>query len=144
MRTLFLMLVLANLAFFVVTEFDPGADAHTDAHLIGQQLNPEKIRLLAPEQAAVLTRPAPKPAAVCLEWGAFSGNDATRVEQALEPLALGTKLTQRKLDETAGFWVYVPPLANRQIAAQKATELKRLGVDEYFIVPDDPKFRFAI
>jgi SPOR domain len=144
MRTLFLMLVLANLAFFVVTEFGPGADAHVDAHLIGQQLNPEKIRLLAPDQAAVLTRPAPKPAAVCLEWGAFSGNDATRVEQALGPLALGTKLTQRKLEESAGFWVYVPPLPNRQIATQRANELKRLGVDEYFIVPDDPKFRFAI
>ena len=36
------------------------------------------------------------------------------------------------------------PLASRQIATQKAGELKRLGVDDYFVVPDDPKWRNAI
>jgi hypothetical protein len=144
MRLAFLVLLLANLAFFAVTRYGPSADAHIDAHLLGQQLDPEKIRLLTPEQVSALTRAAPKAASVCLEWGAFSGADVARAEQALEPLGVGAKLAQRKQDETAGYWVYIPPLPNRQIASQKAGELKRLGVDEYFIVPDDPKFRFAI
>jgi len=146
MRTVFFILVLANVAFFAFARLDSGADANGDAQIIGQQLNPEKIHLLTPEQVSALTRKPepPKVATACLEWGAFVGGDAARAGQALEPLALGAKLTQRKQEDVAGFWVYIPPLASRQVATQKAGELKRLGVDEYFVVPDDPKWRNAI
>jgi hypothetical protein len=155
MRILFFILLLANATFFAYGWFGPGAQAGGDAQIIAQQLNPEKIRLLRPEQVSALTRrpesaPAPaKPAApavaaVCLEWGAFSGADAARAEKALEPLALGAKLSQRRQEDLAGFWVYIAPLPNRQVATQKAGELKRLGVDDYFIVPDDPIWRNAI
>jgi hypothetical protein len=154
MRLLFFILLLANAVFFAYSWFGPGAQASSDAQIIGQQLNAEKIRLLAPEQVSALTRKpeAPKPAApvpapvatVCLEWGGFLGADAARAGQALEPLGLGAKLTQRKQDDASGFWVYIAPLASRQSATQKAGELKRLGVDDYFVVPDDPKWRNAI
>lgn len=146
MRLAFFILLLANGVFFAYAWFGPGALANGDARIIGQQLNPQKIRLLAPDQVSALTRKSepPKPAKVCFEWGAFAGADAARAEQALEPLALGTKLTQRRQEDAAGFWVYVPPLASRQAATQKAGEFKRLGVDEYFVVPDDPKWRNAI
>ncbi len=146
MRTVFFILMLANVAFFAFGWLGSGVEANGDAQIIGQQLNPEKIRLLMPEQVSALTRKpeAPKVPTVCLEWGAFVGGDAARAGQALEPLGLGAKLTQRRQEDVAGFWVYIPPLANRQAATQKAGELKRLGVDEYFIVPDDPKWRNAI
>ncbi len=146
MRAVFLIFVLANVAFFAFAWSDSGAEAKGDARIIGQQLNPEKIRLLMPEQVNALTRKpeAPVVATVCLEWGAFVGSETARAGQALEPLALGAKLTQRRQEDAAGFWVYIPPLANRQLATQKAGELKRLGVDEYFVVPDDPKWRNAI
>ena len=146
MRTVFFILMLANVAFFAFARSGSGAEANGDAQIIGQQLNPEKIRLLMPEQVSALTRKPepPKVATVCLEWGAFVGGDAARAGQALEPLGLGAKLTQRKQEDVAGFWVYIPPLASRQVATQKAGELKRLGVDEYFVVPDDPKWRNAI
>lgn len=146
MRTVFLILVLANVAFFAFAWSGSGAEANGDAQIIGRQLNREKIRLLTPEQVSALTRkPEPQQAATaCLEWGAFVGGDTSRAGQALEPLGLGAKLTQRKQQDVAGFWVYISPLASRQIATQKAGELKRLGVDEYFVVPDDPKWRNAI
>ena len=146
MRTVFFILALANVAFFAYAWIGGGAEANGDAHIIDQQLNAEKIRLLTPGQVSALTRKPepPKVATVCLEWGAFVGGDAARAEQALAPLALGAKLTQRKQEDVAGFWVYIPPLASRQVATQKAGELKRLGVDEYYVVPDDPKWRNAI
>ena len=150
MRTLFFILALANALFFAYSWFGSGARADGDAQIISQQLDPGKIRLLRPEQVIALTRKPelPKPAAavttVCLEWGGFVGADAARALQALDPLALGANLTQRKQDDVAGFWVYIPPLASRQAATQKAVELKRLGVDDYFVVPDDPKWRNAI
>jgi hypothetical protein len=146
MRAVFFILALANAAFFAFAWLDSGAEASGDAQIIGQQLNPGKIRLLAPEQVSALMRKPepPKVATVCLEWGAFVGGEVARAGQALEPLALGAKLTQRKQEEGAGFWVYIAPLASRQAAMQKAGELKRLGVDDYFVVPDDPKWRNAI
>jgi hypothetical protein len=146
MRALFFMLVLANVAFFAFARSDGGADARSDAQIIGQQLNPQRIRLLTPEQVSALTRKPepPKVATVCLEWGAFVGGDTARAGQVLEPLGLGAKLTQRRQEDVAGFWVYIAPLASRQAATQKAVELKRLGVEEYFVVPDDPKWRNAI
>ena len=166
MRTLFLLLLLANAAFFAYAWFGPGAQANGDAQVVAQQLNPGRIRLLAPEQVSALTHkpetskpeapkpdtPKPevsktdaaKPATVCLEWGAFAGADAARAQQALEPLALGAKLVERKLEEVGSYWVYIAPLASRQSAAQKASELKRLGITDFFIVADDPKWRHAI
>jgi len=146
MRTVFFILALANVAFFAFAWSDSGAEVNRDAQIVGLQLNPEKIRLLTPERVSALTHKPepPKVATVCLEWGAFAGGDAARAEQALEPLGLGAKLTQRKKEDVSGFWVYIPPLASRQAATQKTGELKRLGVEEYYVVPDDPKWRNAI
>ena len=156
MRTAFFMLALANAAFFAYVWLGAGGDASGDAHITGQQLSPEKIRLLAPDQVNALTRkPEPskteaqkseaaKAAGVCLEWGALLGGDVARAAQALEPLGLGSKLSQRKQEEVVAHWVYIGPLASRQAAIQKVGELKRLGVDDYFVVPDDPKWRNAI
>jgi SPOR domain len=146
MRTLFFVLALANALFFAYAWFTSGAQAGGDAQIIHQQLNPEKIRLLQPAQASALMRAAepPKAAAVCLEWGAFTGADVARAQQALEPLALGAKLTQRTQQDVSGYWVYMPPLGSRKAAAQKASELKHLGVQDYFIVSDDTKWHDAI
>ncbi|MBI2315669.1 MAG: SPOR domain-containing protein [Betaproteobacteria bacterium] len=70
--------------------------------------------------------------------------DICRAESALDPLALGTALSQRRVEDKAGFWVFMPPQGSRQGANQKVAELKRLGVEDYFIIQEDPKFRFAI
>jgi hypothetical protein len=146
MRTLFFILALANAAFFAFAWWDSGAVANADAQIVGQQLNREKIRLLLPEQVSALTRKPepPKAASVCLEWGAFVGSDVARAGQALEPLGLGAALTQRKQEDAAGFWIYIPPFASRQAATRRAGELKLLGVDDFYVVPDDPKWRNAI
>jgi hypothetical protein len=133
-------------AFFAFAWSDSGAVMNADAQIVGQQLNREKIRLLMPEQASALTRKpeTPKAATVCLEWGAFAGGDVARAGRALEPLGLGATVTQRKQEEAAGFWVYIAPFTSRQAAMQKAGELKQLGVDDFYVVPDDPKWRNAI
>src|SRR5207237_9472954 len=105
-----------------------------------QQLNPQAIRLLRADQLAALAtertkqaaeRPKPPPKATlaaCLELGAFSPSDAARVQQALEPLALGSRLSPRRVEEIASYWVFMPPQRRRPAANQKAAELKQLGV----------------
>ena len=154
MRIVFFLLLLANLAFFAWAYFGAGR-ASEEPQLMEQQVNPQEIRLLSGEQIAKLAAerakqtdrakvPSKSPPVACLELGAFSPTDVTRVQQALEPLALGARLSQRRADEVASYWVYIPPLRNRQAANQKSAELKKLGVDDFFIVLEDAKFRYAV
>ena len=88
--------------------------------------------------------PAPAPTGACLEWGSFTLADAPKMEKALEPLALGTRLAQRPTQETAGWWVFMPPQGSRPAALRKAGELKNLGVDEFFVLSDEGQYRWAI
>jgi hypothetical protein len=156
MRTVFFLLLLANLGFFAWTYLGSGRTSD-EPQLIEQQLNPNEIRLLTGDQVAKLAadrakqvaeRPKPPPpkapVAPCLELGGFNPGDVAQVQKALEPLGLGSRLSQRRAEEIASYWVFMPPLRNRPAANNKAAELRKLGVEDFFIVQEDPKFRFAI
>ncbi|HYL71008.1 MAG TPA: SPOR domain-containing protein [Candidatus Dormibacteraeota bacterium] len=154
MRTLFFLLLLANVAFFAWWRFAASLDAGGDPLPLARQIEPEKLKIISPADlpaAPVAQKPAPPPPPppapppiACLEWGSFTVADAPRVEKALEPLALGSRLTQRRSEETATWWVFIPPQGSRQGALKKAAELKALGVDDYFIMPDDNDQRWAV
>jgi len=157
MRGLFLLLVFANLAAYAWWHYQSPADAGLDQQPLARQIEPEKLKIVPPAELATpavrkpaspapaspATAPAAAPIA-CLEWGSFTLADAPRAEKLLEPLALGTRLAQRRTEETAGWWVFMPPQGNRQAALKKAAELKTLGIDEFFVVPDEGPYRWAL
>ncbi len=158
MRALFLLLLLANLAFFAWSAFIVPRESSSDPRPLGAQIEPEKIRILPPEPAPLAPPPAPKPkpapevpvvvapaaGGICTEWGSFTVADAPAAEKALEPLAFGARLSQRKVEETASWWVFMPPQGSRQNAQKKAGELKGLGVEDWFIVADEGRWRWAV
>lgn len=139
-KWLFFLLLSANAAFAVYLYFGPTRGGETQ--VMQQQINPERIKLLAEGPAAA--RPAPKAPAACVEWGAFAGNEMTRAEAALAGLRLGDKVSQRSVERAVGFWVYIPPLKTRPDADRKIGELKNRSVTDYFLVQDSPKWRNAI
>lgn len=152
MRALFLVLLLANAAFFAWSQYYSPADAASDPAPLGRQIEPEKLRIVAPDEPVSMGAPpaaspssgAAIPPVACLEWGGFSAADAPRAEKAIEPLALGERLVMRQADQAAGWWVFVPPQGTRQGAQRKAGELKALGVEDYFIVQEDGPLRWAL
>ena len=151
MRTLFLVLLLANVAFFAWARYVSPPDASADPLPLTRQIEPEKLKIVAPNQIPPppARPPAPSPAATpvslkCMEWGSFTVADAPRAEKALEPLALGPRLAQRRTEETAGWWVFIPPQGTRAAAVRKAAELKSLGVGDYFIVQEAGPYRWAL
>ncbi len=155
MRTLFLVLLLANVAFFAWSRYVSPSEAGADPAPLARQIDPEKLKIVgpgelpapAPAPAPVSSRPAPVAvaSAKCIEWGSFTLTDAPRAEKALEPLSLGPRLGQRRTEEQAGWWVFIPPQANgRPGAVRKAMELKSLGVSDYFIVQEDGPYRWAV
>jgi hypothetical protein len=143
MRLFVLLLLLANVAFFAWTRYMPETSS-TESQLVLQQIHPEAIRLLSPREVAALASRKIEQAKVsaCIEWGALNAAEAMKARSALEPLA--ARISEHRVEEAAGWWVYMPPQGSRQAAIQKAAELKRIGIDEFFIVQEDPKYRFAI
>ena len=160
MRALFLLLVAINLALYAWPRYYATPDSAADPEPQRREINPASIRLLSgPELAGLpvlkpkpVTEPArsaaaeaPPPAAGnCLEWGGFAVAEAPRAEKTLEPLALGARLSQRRSEETAGWWVFIPPQVNRAGALKKTAELKSLGIEDYFILQDEGKMRWAV
>jgi hypothetical protein len=158
MRALFLFLLLANLAFLAWAMFLAPKEGGGERQPLRAQIEPDRIRVLPPEPGSLAPAPAPKPKpappaeaaaaasanAPCTEWGSFTLADLPAAEKALEPLGLGARLTQRRVEETATWWVYMAPQGSRPAAQKKAAELKTLGIEDWFIVADEGKWRWAI
>src|SRR4029078_11214177 len=162
MIALFLLLVAANLALFAWSHYYATPDGSADPEPSRRQVNPERIRLLTGPELAGLPALKPRPVAEapqaalvdassrvspsggnCVEWGGFAVAEAPRAEQVLEPLALGARVSPRAREAKAGWWVFIPPQANRAAAMKKTAELKALGIDDYFVIQEEGAMRWA-
>jgi len=147
MRIVVLVLLLANIAVLAWARYGPDPSA-IESQLVAQQIRPDEIRLLSPEQVAALSkkkeRVEPEKATTCVEWGAFNAADVARAHGAIDPLVGAERVSERQVEEAAGWWVFMPPQTSRAAANEKIGQLKRLGVEDFFIVQEDPKLRFAI
>jgi hypothetical protein len=138
MRTILFLLFLANVALFGYTRLDSAGRG--EAARFAQQVQPDRIRLLTPQQVATLG-PAKVAALadVCLEWGPFNDSERARALAELEPAGLGRLLTQKRVENATAYWVFVPRLANRTAADKRAAELKTAGVKDLFVVDSGPQ-----
>lgn len=97
----------------------------------------------APASAAV---PVPPPVLACVELANFAPSDARRVDNLLAPLQLGQRLVRENVTvpEVSSHIVFIPPQGSKEAADRKATELKNLGVTNYFIMSDNTPMKWAI
>ncbi|HJS38476.1 MAG TPA: SPOR domain-containing protein [Burkholderiales bacterium] len=163
MRLAFLLLLAANIGVFAWMRYLSPPDPAIDARPMTREIEPQKLRIVneselarTPAPAAKLKpspeapRPAPAEApraaatVACLEWGSFSPADSSRAAKELEQLNLGARLAQYRGEETAGWWVHMPPQGNRASALKKAAELKKLGVQDFFVVQDAGPTQWAL
>jgi len=141
MRIVIVLLLLANLTLYLYTRLDTGGG---EAVLLQDQVQPDKIKLLTPQQVAALG-PAKVAALadVCVEWGPLSDVDRTRALADLEPLALGRLVSQKRVDFESGYWVSMGPFATRAAAESRIGDLRKQGVKELALA-DAPKGQFAV
>lgn len=148
MKWLFFILLLLNLLFFVVMQSVGGRNGEPMA--AHKPLNADSIKLLTPEQVRQLpeqkrNQTAAAASAVCLEWGAFAGDELARAQEALQKLQLGSNgVGQRRIEQTKDFWVFIPPLKTTPDALKKTDELKALGVEESYVLQDGGKWKNAV
>ena len=126
MRTLVLLLLLANLTLFGYIKLDSvggGERARLD-----RQVQPEKIRVLTAQQVAALgpTKMAAL-ADVCVEWGPLSETDKTRALAMLEPLNIGKLVTQKKTEVIANYWVFIPPAVSKVPRSASVVERRSIS-----------------
>ncbi|MGH8660743.1 MAG: SPOR domain-containing protein [Burkholderiales bacterium] len=157
MRAFFLLLVLANLAFFAYghVALEGGGP---ESRILQLQVAAEKIKLIRVAERAPADKPKaprkvippapPKTAtsvpAACLEWGNFAGPAVARAEIALAELQLAPGQIERAVIDAGGYWVHIPPLRTKSEADRKVRELRDLGVTEFFVVQDAGQWRNAI
>ena len=146
MRSLFFLLVLANLLFYAwhAGYIGPGDTQKGEAERLTMQITPEKIRLLSADEVKKIADAGRARNNVCFDWGTFPAQEAEKAGEALATLNLGSRLQTRTVEETAGWWVFLPPQGSKPNADKKVDELKALGVSDFFIVQEDGANKFAV
>ena len=144
MKWLVVFLVLVNVALYGYFQWN---GQHAVEPAPGHQdISPEKIKLLTPEELAKIPpreAAAPPPPALCYEWGTFSGANANNAQDTLNRMGLKFTARQQTPQEAIRYWVYIPPRKSLAEAQAKVEELKSMNVQESFIM-QEPKWRNAI
>src|SRR4030095_15209112 len=96
-RTVVLLLIVANLALFAYTKLDSVAGG--EGTRSAEQVDPDKIKILTPQQVAALG-PAKIAALadVCAEWGPFSDAERAKALAHLQGLPPGRLLTHTTVE----------------------------------------------
>ena len=142
MRIAVLLLFLLNVALFGYARLDRAAQS--EASRLNEQIQPDRVRVLAPQQVAALgPGKVAALADVCLEWGPFSESDRARAQAELEPLQLGRLVSQRSVTSDTAWWVNTGPMATRGAAERRAAELRAQAIDDLSVV-DYARGQFTI
>ncbi|MBC3930799.1 SPOR domain-containing protein [Undibacterium curvum] len=80
----------------------------------------------------------------CLELGNFLQSDAAKIEDKLKTMALGDRQSRINISETASHMVFIPSQGSKEGADKKISELKRIGVSDYFVIQDQSNLRWGI
>lgn len=86
-----------------------------------------------PVAAAKIEGPAPAPS--CVALGPFTTpEDVRRAREALSGQARRMRSRQEQVNQSHGWWVYLPAMASRAQALARARELADHHIDDYFVV----------
>ncbi len=98
----------------------------------------------------VVERAAEKPAAeavapqACVVFAGLSVDQARELTARIAKAGTGFKLSETRSDAPSSWWVNIPAQGSREGADKKAAELRRLGVDDLFIMQDPGPNQFAV
>jgi hypothetical protein len=149
LRFFFWTLLLAN-AFFLALNFGYLGNWSSDVHepqRLKMQQHAEQLQMLSPA-AALAASEAPvekkQETVACLEVGNFPQADAPHFEAKLKELGLGDRQSRNNIIDVASHMVFIPSLGSKDGADKKAAELRRLGLNDFFIVQDQSNLRWGI
>jgi hypothetical protein len=165
MKAVFWIMLVANLVFFAIMQWGSHWFAPPALEQAEPELNPQKIVLqkllrpavptiaasevatssvLANSTVVATSAVTPVNTLACMEWAEFSAANLTFAQSAVAELHLTTPATQRKIEYSGEYWVYLPPLKNQAKVKQKLAELKKLGLTDFRVVEEIGQWERAI
>lgn len=141
-RLLFFLLLVANAAFATHLWLAAGT---AEPDFSRRERNREEARIVAVIPPLVAARRAEETrvqvqsltGAACVEFAGIAPADAPQAREAFAALQLGERLVERKVEEITRHWVYIPPAKDRRSAEQAASILRRQGMSDLSIRPDN-------
>lgn len=137
MRYFFLLLLLANIGFFVWSE------RYTAPEIKAFRINDngtEKIKLIseieapteAPDQQQNDDRSLNR---TCYSAGPFTSEALIQqAQEQMNPAVLKSSIRKVTASQEAGYWVYLPAQNSRAAALKKGRELAAANVKDYYVV----------
>ena len=135
LKFIFICLMIANGFLFALLQgyfASPLAETHQPQRLLQQQQS-EHLKLISAQEAALPGNGS----SACLKWGSFTISELAKVDARLNVLEFENRPVREPAQEGSSTIVYIPPLGSKAAAEKKATELTRLGVEEFFIIQDN-------
>lgn len=98
----------------------------------------------SPQPAAPAPVPETSAPPGCVAFGGVSAAQLDEIKARSAGAGPGFKLTESRSGAVSSWWVHVPSLGSKEAAERKAAEIRKLGVDDLFIVQDPGPAQFAI
>lgn len=127
MKIIFIILLIINVVYVIGGQLYPNDEDTTRASM----LNPEKIVLLPIDEQK------------CLEWGNFYEEQAHYAETILSEIVSDQSYELEEAGNTMMYWLYIPPLPNKEAANRMINKLRNLGIVS-FRVKENGEWRNAI
>jgi hypothetical protein len=141
-RLLFFLLLVANLAFGAHLWLTaPPAEPDFSR----RERNRNEVKLVAVIPPVIAARKAEETRqqiqsladAACVEFAGVAAADLPQAREAFAAMQLGERLSERKVEEITRHWVFIPPAKDRRSAEQAASILRRQGMSDLSIRPDN-------
>jgi hypothetical protein len=143
---------VARLIFFLLLLAILGLGAHLwlsgpdeRADFTARERNRDEVRIVAvtpPSMAARRAEDARKAqqnlsGAACVEFSGIPAANAAKAREAFNALKLGSRLSERRVEEITRYWVFVAPTNDRRAAETRMAELRRQGIADLSMRPDN-------
>jgi hypothetical protein len=143
-RFLFFVLAIAALALGAHLWLSAGAERAAGS-FVARERNPDDVRIVAVTPPLVAARRAEETrremqglaGAPCVEFSGVPAADAQRAHDAFAALSLGDRWMERRVEDVSRFWVFMPPARERRAAEATMATLRRQGVNDLSIRPDN-------
>lgn len=143
LRVVLLLLILANLMFYVWAQGFLGAQEEgREPQRLTMQIAPEKLHVDVIDSSLATSLPT---ADSCRLVRGLALNEAQRLQTQVKEKLPDLEMVIKASEAPAILhWVYIPPQPNQLAVDRKLVELKRLGVTNYSVMLDEGADKFSI
>jgi hypothetical protein len=141
-RLVFFLLLIAAATFGAHLWLSASTEQHDFS---ARERNRDEVRIVAVTPPLIAARTAEEArrtvqnlaGAACVEFSGIAGADIPTAREAFAALQLGNRLIERRVEEITRHWVFIPPTRDRRVAEVTMAQLRRQGVSDLSIRPDN-------